>query len=71
MMALAGTSVHPQYRGCRIQTAAIGRRLNRAIAEGCDLAVVVTLGNTTSQRNAERMGFSLAYSKATVVKRDV
>jgi GNAT superfamily N-acetyltransferase len=69
MIALGGTSTMPQYRGRGIQTAAIGRRLNRAIAEGCDLAVVVTLGNTTSQRNAERMGFTVAYSKATVTKR--
>lgn len=68
MIALGGTSTLPEYRGRGIQTAAIGRRLNRAIAEGCDLAVVVTLGNTTSQRNAERMGFTPAYSKATVVK---
>jgi GNAT superfamily N-acetyltransferase len=68
MVMLGGTSTLPAYRGRRIQTAAIGRRLNRAIEEGCDLAVVVTLGNTTSQRNAERMGFTLAYSKATVVK---
>jgi GNAT superfamily N-acetyltransferase len=68
MIALGGTSTLPEYRGRGIQTAAIGRRLNRAIAEGCDLAVVVTLGNTTSQRNAEKMGFTAAYSKATVVK---
>jgi GNAT superfamily N-acetyltransferase len=69
MIALGGTSTLPEYRGRGIQTAAIGQRLNRAIAEGCDLAVVVTLGNTTSQRNAERMGFTPAYSKATVVKK--
>ena len=69
MIAFGGTSTLPEYRGRGIQTAAMGRRMNRAIAEGCDLAVVVTLGNTTSQRNAERMGFTLAYSKATVVKK--
>ena len=69
MVMLGGTSTLPAYRGRGIQTAAIGRRLNRAIAEDCDLAVVVTLGNTSSQRNAERMGFSVAYSKATVVKK--
>ena len=68
MIALGGTSTLPEYRGRGIQTATIGRRLNRAIAEGCDVAVVVTLGNTTSMRNAERLGFTLAYSKATVVK---
>jgi GNAT superfamily N-acetyltransferase len=69
MIALGGTSTLAEYRGRGIQTAAMGRRLHRAIAEGCELAVVVTLGNTTSQRNAERMGFTLAYSKATVVKK--
>ena len=69
MIALGGTSTLPEYRGRGIQKAAIGQRLNRAIAEGCDLAVVVTLGGTTSMRNAERMGFTLAYSKATVVKK--
>ena len=69
MIAFGGTSTLAQYRGRGIQTAAMGRRMNRALAEGCDLAVVVTSGNTTSQRNAERMGFTLAYSKATVVKK--
>ncbi len=68
MVALGGTSTLPEYRGRRIQTAAIGRRLNRAMRQGCDLAVIVTQGNTTSQRNAERLGFTVAYSKATVGK---
>ncbi len=68
MVALGGTSTLPEYRGRGIQTAAIGRRLNQAIAHGCDLAAVVTLGNTTSMRNAERMGFTLAYTKVSVTK---
>ena len=68
MIALGGTSTVAECRGRGIQTAAIGRRLNIAIKEGYNLAVIVTQGNTTSMRNAERMGFSLAYSKATVVK---
>jgi GNAT superfamily N-acetyltransferase len=68
MMMLGGTSTLPEYRGRGIQTAAIGRRLNRAVAAGCDIAVVVTRGGTASQRNAERLGFTLAYSKATLVQ---
>lgn len=68
LMMLGGTSTLPQYRGRGIQTAAIGRRLNLAVERGCDLAVVVTRGGTTSQRNAERLGFTLAYSKATLVQ---
>lgn len=68
LMMLGGTSTLLEYRGRGIQTAAIGRRLNRAIRRGCDIAVVVTRGGTTSQRNAERLGFTLAYSKATLVQ---
>jgi hypothetical protein len=35
---------------------------------GCEFAVVVTQGGSTSQRNAERLGFRVAYSKVTVIK---
>jgi ribosomal protein S9 len=35
---------------------------------GCEFAVIVTQGGTTSQRNAERLGFAVAYSKATLVR---
>jgi GNAT superfamily N-acetyltransferase len=69
LLMLGGTSTLPEYRGRGIQTAAIGHRLAIGFREGCDLAVVVTRGGTTSQRNAERMGFTLAYSKATLVQR--
>jgi len=68
LMMLGGTSTLPEYRGRGIQTAAISRRLNLAVRRGCDLAVVVTRGGTTSQRNAERLEFTLAYSKATLVQ---
>ncbi len=68
IIALGGTSTQAEFRGRGIQTAAIGRRLNMAIRKGYDLAVIVTQGNTTSMRNAERMGFTVAYSKATVMK---
>lgn len=68
LMMLGGTATLKEHRGRGIQTAAIGRRLARGVREGCNLAVVVTRGGTTSQRNAERMGFTLAYSKATLVQ---
>ena len=68
LIMLGGTATLNEHRGRGIQTAAIGRRLARGVREGCDLAVVVTRGGTTSQRNAERMGFTLAYSKATLVE---
>jgi hypothetical protein len=39
-----------------------------AAEAGCEYAVVVTRGGTTSQRNCERLGFHVAYSKLTVIK---
>jgi hypothetical protein len=39
-----------------------------AAKAGCEFAVIVTQGGTTSQRNAERLGFRVAYSKATMLK---
>lgn len=68
LLMLGGTSTLKEYRGRGIQTAAIRRRLAIGARAGCDLAVVVTRGGTISQRNAERLGFTLAYSKATLIK---
>jgi len=68
MVALHGAGTLPDYRGRGIQTALLKRRLNRAVEMGCTLAVIVTRGATTSMRNAERLGFTVAYTKA-VVKR--
>ena len=68
LLMLGGTSTLPQYRGRGLQTAAIARRLNQAVEHGCDLVVVVTRGGTTSQRNVERFGFTVAYSKATLAE---
>jgi hypothetical protein len=39
-----------------------------AVDAGCEYAVVVTQGGSISQRNAERLGFRVAYSKVTVIK---
>jgi len=69
MIALHGAGTLPEYRGKGLQTALLGRRLNCAVEAGCTLAVIVTRAGTTSMRNAERLGFSLAYTKAVVKKR--
>jgi hypothetical protein len=42
--------------------------LAAAAQAGCEYAVIVTRGDTTSQRNAERLSFRVAYSKVTIVK---
>lgn len=68
LMALFGAGTLPMYRGRGIQTAMLGARINAATEAGCELAVTVTRGGTTSQRNAERLGFRVAYSKATMIR---
>ncbi len=64
--ALFGASTLQEYRGRGIQSALLQRRLELGRDAGCDIAVVVTLPGTTSQRNAQRAGFTLAYTKIAV-----
>jgi len=68
IIALFGAGTLPEFRRRGIQTALLGVRMQYAAQAGCEIAVIVTQGGTTSQRNAERLGFRLAYSKATLIK---
>jgi GNAT superfamily N-acetyltransferase len=68
VVALFGAATLKPYRGRGLQTAILQRRLQIAAQAGCEYAVIVTQGGTTSMRNAERLGFTLAYSKATLIK---
>ncbi|MGO9087417.1 MAG: GNAT family N-acetyltransferase [Terriglobales bacterium] len=68
MFALCGAGTLADYRGRGLQTALLRARMAAAVEAGCEYAVVVTQGGTTSQRNAERLGFRVAYSKVTVIK---
>jgi GNAT superfamily N-acetyltransferase len=45
----------------------ISARLNEAIAVGCDSATASTQPGSTSQRNYERLGFEVVYTKVTMV----
>jgi len=45
----------------------ITARLNEALARGCDLATASTLPGSGSQRNYERLGFEVVYTKITFV----
>jgi len=45
----------------------IAARLNEALARGCDLATASTLPGSGSQRNYERLGFEVVYTKVTLV----
>ncbi len=68
MFALCGAGTLVGYRGRGLQTALLRARIAAAFEAGCEYAAVVTQGGTTSQRNAERLGFRVAYSKVTVIK---
>ena len=69
MFALCGAGTLAAYRGRGLQTALLIARMQAAGKAGCEYAVVVTQGGTTSQRNVERLGFRVAYSKATVIRK--
>lgn len=68
IVALFGAGTLTPYRGRGIQTAILQTRLQIAAEAGCEYAVIVAQGGTTSMRNAERLGFRVAYSKATLIK---
>jgi ribosomal protein S18 acetylase RimI-like enzyme len=68
IFALCGAGTLAEFRGRGLQTALLRARMAAAVEAGCEYAVVVTQGGTTSQRNAERLGFRVAYSKVTVIK---
>ncbi len=67
VFALCGAGTLADFRGRGLQTALLRARMAAALKAGCEYAVVVTQGGTTSQRNAERLGFRVAYSKVTVI----
>jgi ribosomal protein S18 acetylase RimI-like enzyme len=69
VFALCGAGTLAEFRGRGLQTALLRARLGAAVEAGCEYAVLVTQGGTTSQRNAERLGFRVAYSKVTAIKK--
>jgi GNAT superfamily N-acetyltransferase len=60
---LAGAATVPELRRCGLQGALLEARLRYAREHGCDLAMMVTEAGSTSQRNAERQGFRIAYTR--------
>jgi GNAT superfamily N-acetyltransferase len=56
----------PGFRGRGLQSAVIAARLYQALTAGCTLAIANTSPGTVSQRNYERAGFRVAYTKAVL-----
>jgi GNAT superfamily N-acetyltransferase len=59
----AGAATVPELRGRGLQAALLTERMNYAFSHGCDLAMMVTEVGSGSQRNAERKGFKIAYTR--------
>ena len=66
--AFFGTATLPEYRGRGVQSALIAKRLHEAGLAGCEYAVVSTHPGSGSQRNMERRGFRVAYTKAVMTR---
>jgi hypothetical protein len=60
---LAGASTVPSGRGLGAHGLLLSARLQEARRRGCDAAMMVTTPGSTSQRNAERRGFRVAYTR--------
>lgn len=61
---LNGAATLPEMRGHKIQSALIQARLNFAFKKKCAYCAVVVEVGSKSQRNVERNGFSLAYTRS-------
>jgi GNAT superfamily N-acetyltransferase len=68
---LWGASVSPPYRNRGIQTALMIMRMERARAHGCQVALVQNLPGIATERNALRLGFSLAYARVCAARVNV
>ncbi len=60
---LAGASTIPAARRQGAQLALLEERLRYAATQGCTVAMMVTLPGSGSQRNSERHGFRIAYTR--------
>ena len=66
---LAGASTVPEGRRKGAQNALLAARLHFAVKNGCDIAMMCALPGSASQRNAERQGFRIAYTRMKWRKR--
>jgi GNAT superfamily N-acetyltransferase len=60
---LAGAATVPELRRRGLQNALLEARLRYAHDHNCDLCMMVTEAGSNSQRNAERQGFRVAYTR--------
>jgi GNAT superfamily N-acetyltransferase len=58
-----GSATVPEMRRRGLQAALVEERVRYAFDAGCDIASIVTEPGSNSQRNAERNGFQVAYTR--------
>jgi GNAT superfamily N-acetyltransferase len=58
-----GSSTVPELRRRGLQASLLQERMSYAFEHGCDLAMMVAEAGSNSQRNAERKGFRVAYTR--------
>ena len=68
IVELGGASTRIAFRRRGVQTALIYARLKAARENGNQIAIVLTEPASHSQRNLEKIGFRLAYTKAILTK---
>jgi GNAT superfamily N-acetyltransferase len=68
LATLFADSTIPAFRRRGHHRELISARLNEAIAQGCDTATATTVPGSQSQRNYERLGFEVVYTKVTFVE---
>ena len=59
----AGAATVPELRRRGLQVALLEERMRYACEHRCDLAMMVAEAGSSSQRNAERQGFRVAYTR--------
>jgi GNAT superfamily N-acetyltransferase len=60
---LAGASTIPEARKQGAQSALLAARLHYAVEQGCELAMMCAAPGSPSQRNAQRHGYQIAYTR--------
>jgi GNAT superfamily N-acetyltransferase len=66
LATLFADSTIPAFRRRGLHYELIAARLNEAMARGCHLATASTQPGSASQRNYERLGFEVVYTKVTL-----
>ena len=66
--SLGGAGTIPEFRNQGVQKALLLARLAVAAESGCDLAMVATNPGSGSQRNVERLGFRVVYTRTKFLR---